>query len=102
MSTPAETVTTLLGILAEERDAIRRLDATAVTAASRKKESLAQVLTSMSTADLAPIAGDIMLLRAELRRNGVLLAHARACLKEVSEIAAARSGKPRGALRARL
>lgn len=102
MSTPGETVSTLLGILVEERDAIRRLDATAVTAASRRKEALAQELTSLTTADLAPIAGDILLLRAELRRNGVLLAHARACLKEVSEIAAARSGKPRSALRARL
>lgn len=102
MSTPAETVATLLGVLAEERDAIRRLDALAVTAASRKKEALAQVLTSLTTADLLPIASDIMLLRAELRRNGVLLAHARACLKEVSEIAAARGGKPRGALRATL
>jgi hypothetical protein len=102
MSLATDTVASLLAVLDEERAAIRRLDATAVGAAARTKESLAQTLTALSPADLAPIAGDMARLRAELRRNGVLLAHARACLKEVTEISAARRGKNAGTLRARL
>lgn len=102
MSIATETVASLLAVLVEERAAIRQLDATAVAAAARTKESLARSLTELSPAELAPIAGDIMQLRAELRRNGVLLAHARACLKEVTDIAGARRGKKAGAVRARL
>jgi hypothetical protein len=102
VSTAKETVQSLLAILEEERAAIRKLDGAAVDRAAAAKEKLVGTLTSIPTSDLATIAGDLPLLRAELRRNGILLAHARSCLNEVITMTAPGGGARRGALRARV
>ena len=102
MTTAKETVRTLLAILEEERAAIRTLDGAAVDRAAAAKERLVGTLTSSDTEDLTSIASDLPLLRAELRRNGILLAHARSCLNEVVTMATPRIGGRRGALRARV
>lgn len=103
MSTARETVDALLLVLAEERAAIRRVDTSAVASAARTKEQLAKELGAISLAELVTVSTKLPLLRAELRRNGVLLAHARACVAELLEIAAPRAGGARrGTLRARV
>ncbi len=103
MTSARETVDALLDVLAEERAAIRRVDATAVADAARQKERLAKVLGTLSLAELGTVSGDFPTLRAELRRNGILLAHARSCINEVLEIVAPRlGGARRGTLRARV
>lgn len=103
MSTAKETVQALLAILEEERVAIRKLDGASVDRAAAAKEKLVGALTSTPAADLSTVAGDLPLLRAELRRNGILLAHARSCLNEVITMTApGAAGGRRGALRARV
>ena len=103
MSAARETVDALLALLAEERAAIRRVDTRAVALAAQTKERLAKELGAISLSELATVSGDLPLLRAELRRNGVLLAHARSCVAELFEIAAPKQGGARrGSLRARV
>lgn len=103
MSEARDTVDALLTVLVTERAAIRRVDAAAVAEAARAKEVLAAALGAMSLRDLATVSSDFPRLRAELRRNGVLLAHARSCICELLDIAAPGSdGAKRGTLRARL
>lgn len=101
MSTARETVDALLAVLADERVAIRRVDAAGVMDATRKKEELAKVLGAMSLADLAAVSSELPALRAELRRNGVLLAHARSCVSQVLEFVSPRGARS-GVLRARV
>lgn len=103
MSTAREIVDALLELLAEERAAIRRVDTRAVADAARTKERLAKELGAISLTELATVSTDLPLLRAELRRNGVLLAHARSCVAELLDIAAPKQGGARrGTLRARV
>lgn len=103
MSVARETVDALLAVLVEERAAIRRVDTTAVAAAAQAKERLAKTLAAISLADLTTVSTDLPQLRAELRRNGVLLAHARSVVAELLDIAAPKAGGARrGALRARV
>jgi len=98
-----ETVGALLAILEAERSAIRQLDGAAVGRAAAAKEELVKKLSAHGPEDLAQIASDLPLLRAELRRNGILLAHARSCLNQVIEMTAPRLGGARpGSLRARV
>ena len=103
MSTAKESIHALLAVLEQERAAIRTLDGAAVGRAASAKEELVKQLTACTAEDLASAATDLPLLRAELRRNGVLLAHARSCINEVIELSAPRlGGARRGQLRARL
>ena len=103
MSTARETVDALLALLVEERAAIRRVDTRAVAEAARAKETLAKALGAFPMADLTTVSSDLPLLRAELRRNGVLLAHARSCVADLLDIAAPKEGGARrGMLRARV
>ncbi len=103
MTVARETVDALLALLVEERAAIRRVDTTAVALAARTKEQLAKTLGAISSAELVTVSADFPQLRAELRRNGVLLAHARSCVAELFDIAAPKAGGARrGALRARV
>lgn len=103
MSSAKETVAALLAVLAEERAAIRQLDGAAVGRAAAAKETLMQALSAVGPEDLTTVAGDLPLLRAELRRNGILLAHARSCINQVIEMTAPRLGGARpGNLRARV
>jgi hypothetical protein len=103
VSTAREIVDELLAVLGEERAAIRRVDTAKLSAAAQTKERLAKELSQLSLEDLAVVSTDLPVLRAELRRNGVLLAHARSCVAELLEIAAPKQGGARrGMLRARV
>ena len=103
MSTARDTVDALLCVLTEERAAIRRVDTANVALAAQTKERLAKELGALSLEELVTVSDDLPLLRAELRRNGVLLAHARSCVAEMLEIAAPKQGGARrGMLRARV
>lgn len=103
MSSAKETVSALLVILEEERTAIRKLDGASVGRAAAAKEALVAKLGAAGPEDLTAVAGDLALLRAELRRNGILLAHARSCINQVIEMTAPRLGGARpGSLRARV
>jgi len=103
VTAPSEVLDALMSTLAEERAAIRRFDTAAVERTASEKQRLADEISAMSTADLAPFSRKLLLLRAELRRNGVLLAHARTCVEEVLDVVRPRQGGARrGALRARL
>ena len=103
MNLAQDAIAALLAVLAEERAAIRRLDTGAITKAAHDKEALATRMSSMTAEHLAPAATELKTLRAELRRNGILLAHARACVARALDVAAPRqSDGRRGRLRARV
>lgn len=104
MSSAGDLVASLLAVLEEERAAIRLLDGRGVSESAVKKADLAARLGALSPEALGEAKDEILVLRAELRRNGTLLAHARTCLRELSELAAAARGAPRPGpqLRARL
>ena len=90
-------------VLAEERAAIRRLDTSAIAKAARETEVLATRMSSASADHLALAKAELATLRADLRRNGILLAHARACVARALDVAAPRqSDGRRGRLRARV
>ncbi len=104
MSRARDVVQALLAVLDAERAAIRLLDGRGVAETAAAKAELAAELAALTEAELSDIRDDVPHLRAELRRNGTLLAHARSCLRDVLEIAHARRGVPRTGpqLRARL
>ncbi|MBX3186773.1 MAG: hypothetical protein KF819_07145 [Labilithrix sp.] len=103
MSTAREIVDALFETLAEERAAVRALDVKGVARATARKEALAEALSGVDAASLSALAGDIAALRAELRRNAVLVAHARACVAEALDMVAPREGNVRrGSLRAQV
>lgn len=78
----------LRALLVEERLAIRKLDSAAVAAAADRKQRLLDELSACAANDHATVVAELGALVPELRRNGVLLAHARDCLRDA--IAAAR------------
>lgn len=103
MSSVEQTIEGLLAVLEEERRAIRRIDARAVEETARRKEALAAELGEHTPAELAGHAKSITQLRSELRRNGILLAHARSCLQQAVELLHPRRGDARqGTLRTRM
>jgi hypothetical protein len=67
-------------LLEDERQALRKLDSAAVSAYADEKLALVQALQELRYAHLAP---RLQHLGEGLRRNAVLLAHARDCLQEV-------------------
>lgn len=87
MSAAGDAIAELLTALSDERKAIRTLDGDAVARAADAKERVVAELGKLGPSDLVPYARDLAVLRGELRRNGVLLAHARTCLREATEIA---------------
>gem|GEM_PF-3165058 len=98
-----EVVDALLAVLEAERAAIRSLDTAGVQRAAEDKQALANRLAAMTPAELTPVAQDLAVLRAELRRNGVLLAHARSCVDQAMDtLSPKQGGVRRGTLRARL
>ena len=69
-------------LLKEEREAIVRLDAKWVDAAATEKEKLFAILAASDLVQREGMAQRLYSLVFELRRNGVLLAHARDCLED--------------------
>lgn len=87
-------------LLAEERDAIRRLDAQKVESVARAKEALLASLRSTQPTDREAAAQALGELRAELRRNLVLLAHARDCMRDaISHVRPTSGGSGRVCIR---
>jgi hypothetical protein len=103
-------------LLQEERAALRRLDADAVVAFAEEKETLVRALVAIAGGDRAsdeaangdgaaspprpetvevPAPERMRALQADLRRNAVLLAHARDCLRDT--LRAAQAGLLEGA-----
>ncbi|MEO8877785.1 MAG: hypothetical protein ABI461_19485 [Polyangiaceae bacterium] len=69
-------------VLADERGAIRAADAKAVLEAATKKEKLATELVECGAWTRGELLQPLTSLVEELRNNGVLLAHARDCLRD--------------------
>jgi hypothetical protein len=80
--TSDELVSAMRSALAAERDAIRRLDSAAVDEASHLKEKLLEAVLRTGPADRLPLLEGLLLVRDELKRNLVLLAHARDCMRD--------------------
>jgi hypothetical protein len=81
-------------VLADEREAIRRLDGAGVEAAAAEKTALVESLTTLSPAERKTFAPRLRALVAQLRRNGVLLVHAKGILTEVLRARGADMGSP--------
>lgn len=96
MQTPEQALDQIDQLLEEERTAIRLLDGERVQAICDEKLALMQNLQTLldGREDLAP---KLQSITAGLRRNAVLLANARDCLRDVL---AAIPGAPQPALNA--
>ncbi|MBX3228856.1 MAG: hypothetical protein KIT84_42005 [Labilithrix sp.] len=94
---PQELLVQMRQALAEERDAIRRLDVKGVTAASAAKEAiLARVMAAPEHEHKKELASALLELKGELRQNLVLLAHARDYLRDaIALCASAKPARPR-------
>ncbi len=68
--------------LADERNAIRRLDVEGVTKAGATKEKLLASMLNAPESERKALAAALLELKGELRRNLVLLAHARDYLRD--------------------
>lgn len=86
--TSEELLERMRGALAEERAAIRRLDAEAVTRAAEAKEALIAQVSGAPTSERAPLVAALGTIRRELQHNLLLLAHARRYLHEAVEACA--------------
>jgi hypothetical protein len=80
----------LRALLEEERIAIRTMDSAAVAASAERKVRLLEVLSACAANEQQTVVTELGALLPELKRNGVLLAHARDCLRDA--IAATRGG----------
>ncbi len=77
----------LRSALETERDAIRRLDVAAVEEASKTKEEILAAIRATPPSERAGLMNALAPLRSDLRRNLVLLAHARDSLRGALESA---------------
>lgn len=93
--TAEELLRTMRAALAEEREGIRRLDADAVARATAAKESVLAQLQNAKPEDRAALHGALAELKVELRRNLILLAHARDFLREAVELCSRPGGRVR-------
>ena len=84
--TAEELLTTMRAALASERDAIRRLDVEAVNEAAATKEKILGALSDAPAPERPALVEALAELKVELRRNLVLLAHARDYLREAVEL----------------
>jgi flagellar biosynthesis/type III secretory pathway chaperone len=73
----------LNAVLQDERLAIRRLDGAGVQTAAAEKASLVQRLTALSPELRTLVAPQLRGLVDQLRRNGILLVHARGILRDI-------------------
>lgn len=80
--TPDSLLEDLRAVLATERDAIRRLDSSAIVAAQETKEALLARVVDASDDDKPALCMALGTLREDLKRNLVLLAHARDFVRE--------------------
>ncbi len=81
--TPNEAMTRLEALLAEERIAIRSVDATHVEALATEKLTLMQAFDRETLRSDDTLAARFRHACNELRNNAVILAHARNCLRDL-------------------
>lgn len=93
--TAEELIRTMHAALAEERQGIRRLDADAVARATAAKEAVLTELQHAKPEERAELHAALAEVKGELRRNLVLLAHARDFLKEAVELCSQPGGRAR-------
>ena len=72
--------------LEDERAAIRRFDAEAVTRATAVKEDILEKLLAAPASERDVLTAGLRELKGDLRRNLVLLAHARDYLRDAIEL----------------
>lgn len=85
--TTGEILTELEGLIRDERKAIVAFDGeTVARLADRKEHLLAELAKSDTQVDLRVDRQRFLSVAAELRHNGILLAHARDCLKEAIDV----------------
>lgn len=93
--TSDELLTNMRRALADEREAIRKLDTEALTRATAKKESMLKVVLDAPKEERAVFAKALGELKVDLRRNLVLLAHARDYVRDAALILGSRGARPR-------
>lgn len=89
---PHDLLRELRSVLETERDAIRRLDSARITEASRRKEALVAIVAGAVEPERTPLLHALAEVRGDLKRNLVLLAHARDFVRDAVERTRARSG----------
>ena len=89
-------------ILADERNALRKLDVKAVTEAGIRKEVLLKAVMTAPEAERKNLAAALMEIKSELRRNLVLLAHARDYLRDAITLCTQNKQQARPRLQASL
>lgn len=77
----------LESLIAEEREAIRRVDARRVGALADEKEALMRAISGGGLEAPPDLLGRFRSIVAALRDNGVLLVHARNCVRDVVQLA---------------
>jgi hypothetical protein len=73
---------TIRGALAEEREGIQKMDASAIERANATKERVIRGLHAIPASDRGPLLDALDTLQPELRRNLILLTQARAYLAQ--------------------
>ncbi len=73
-------------LLEEERAAVRSLDGARVRAAAEEKLALVRALAAVDQAERAKLAQRMKDVVAQLRRNGVLIVHARGIVGEILRV----------------
>jgi hypothetical protein len=96
--TPDELRARMHELLDQERDAIRRMDVEALMRATDAKTDLIARVRAAAIADRGPLVTALGEFKDDLRRNLVLLAHARDAVAEAIELcgsSVALGGRPR-------
>jgi hypothetical protein len=79
---PDQLLSELRAVLANERIAIRKLDSKTVIEAALAKTVLLAEVTKATGEERQALLGALALVRDDLKRNLLLLAHARDCVRE--------------------
>jgi hypothetical protein len=88
---PDQLLSELRAVLANERIAIRKLDSKTVIEAALAKTALLAEVTKATGEERQALLGALALVRDELKRNLLLLAHARDCVREALAAATPRT-----------
>jgi hypothetical protein len=87
-----EAIAELERVLAEEREAIRKLDGARVLELARRKQSLMTMLRDAQSHFTPASAAAMLKVVPALRHNGILLAHARSVLRDAIAVVRSHGG----------